>query len=71
MLGVAILSPLAYLLVLIALTISPASYVAPVRGVGILFGAAFGIRYLDEAQWQRRLIGASVITGGVVALALG
>jgi uncharacterized membrane protein len=70
-LGVAILSPVAYVLILVALTFSPASYVAPAREVGILFGAMLGIRYLYEAHWQRRLIGASAIVAGVVALAIG
>jgi drug/metabolite transporter (DMT)-like permease len=70
-LAVGILSPGAYILVLIALTMSPVSYVAPAREVSILFGALLGLRLLGEADPRRRLIGASAIVGGVCALALG
>ncbi len=38
-LGIALLSPLSYILVLTALAGSPVSYVAPAREIGILFGA--------------------------------
>ena len=43
MLGVAILSPLAYILVLFALAHAPVSYVAPARELSILVGAVAGI----------------------------
>lgn len=70
-LGVAALAPLAYMLVLTALTMSPVSYVAPAREVSILLGAALGARLLREADARRRLAGAAAIGAGVVALALG
>ena len=70
-LGVAALSPVAYFLVLTALTFTPASYVGPAREVGILIGAALGARVLAEADPRRRLVGAAMIVIGVIALALG
>ena len=42
MIGVAILSPLAYILVLTALEFTPVSYVAPAREISILVGTIFG-----------------------------
>ena len=71
LLGVAVLSPLAYGLVLIALRLSPVSYVAPAREISIVLGAAFGARLLREGDAGRRLSGASAIVVGVLALALG
>ena len=70
-LAVAILSPLAYMLVLTALAISPVSYVAPAREIGILFGVILGARSLAEAEPARRSIAAALMVGGVIALALG
>lgn len=70
-LGVAILSPLAYILVLTAMTTTPVSYVAPAREISILIGAWFGARLLAEGDTRRRLIAASVMLVGISALALG
>jgi drug/metabolite transporter (DMT)-like permease len=70
-LGVAILSPLAYILVLIALSFTPVSYVAPAREVSILLGAFLGVRLLGEGHAARRLVAAAAVAAGVVALALG
>jgi drug/metabolite transporter (DMT)-like permease len=69
--AVAVLSPMAYLLVLMALLFTPVSYVAPVREVSILFGAALGAGLLGEGQWRRRLLAAGVMVVGVAALTLG
>ena len=69
--AVASLSPLAYILVLTALAISPVSYVAPAREIGILFGVLLGARTLAEADIERRSIAAVLMVGGVIALALG
>jgi drug/metabolite transporter (DMT)-like permease len=68
---VASLSPLAYILVLTALAISPVSYVAPAREVGILLGVLVGARALAEADIGTRSIAAILMVGGVIALALG
>ena len=70
-LGISLLSPGAYMMVLAALTLAPVSYVAPVREVSIVIGAAMGARLLGEPDAPRRLLGAGAIVGGVFALALG
>lgn len=70
-LGIALLSPLSYVLVLTALVTSPVSYVAPAREVSILFGTLLGTHLLAEGHGARRLAAAGVMVLGVVALALG
>jgi drug/metabolite transporter (DMT)-like permease len=69
--GVAILSPLAYLLVLSALAFTPVSYVAPAREISILIGTLMGVRLLAEGDVRRRLSAASGMVLGVVLLAIG
>jgi drug/metabolite transporter (DMT)-like permease len=69
--GVGILSPLSYILVLTALVFTPVSYVAPAREISILIGAAMGSRLLAERDSTRRLIAAAAMVVGIVALALG
>ena len=69
-LGVAVLSPLSYLLVLTALVFAPVSHVAPAREVGILIGTALGGGLLQEGGVLRRLLAAGAIVAGIVALAL-
>lgn len=68
---IGVLSPGAYLLVLVAYTLAPVSYVAPAREISILFGAILGLRLLGESDAPRRLAGATAIVVGVFALALG
>ena len=68
---VAVLSPLAYILVLTALVFTPVSYVAPAREIGILIGVIFGARLLAEGHARRRLLAAGAMVLGIVALALG
>jgi drug/metabolite transporter (DMT)-like permease len=70
-LGVAVLSPLSYILVLTALVFTPVSYVAPAREISILIGAAMGASLLAEGDVRRRLVAATVMVLGFVALALG
>lgn len=69
--AVAILSPLAYILVLTALSFSPVSYVAPMRESSVLIGALMGARLLAEGDTRRRATGAAVIVAGVIAIGLG
>jgi len=69
--GVGVLSRLAYILVLTALVVSPVSYVAPAREIGILIGAVLGARVLAEGHVMRRGVGAAAMVVGVLALALG
>lgn len=68
---VATLSPLAYLLVLTAMTFTPVSYVAPAREVSILIGTVMGARLLSESGGRRRVVGAVGMVTGVALLALG
>jgi len=69
--GVAILAPLAYILVLTALSFSPVSYVAPMRESSVLIGTILGARLLAEGDTRRRLIGAGIIVVGVIMIGLG
>jgi drug/metabolite transporter (DMT)-like permease len=69
--AVGILSRLSYILVLTALVVSPVSYVAPAREIGILFGALMGARLLAEGHPLRRGMGAAAMVAGIVALAVG
>jgi drug/metabolite transporter (DMT)-like permease len=70
-LGVALLSGLAYVLVLYALTLAPVSYVAPARESSVLAGVALGVGVLGEADARRRLACAAAIVAGVLALGVG
>jgi drug/metabolite transporter (DMT)-like permease len=69
--GVALLCPLSYIMVLTALVTTPVSYIAPAREVSILIGALMGSRLLAEGDAKRRLPAAAAIVVGVMALALG
>jgi drug/metabolite transporter (DMT)-like permease len=70
-LGVGLLSPLAYILVLFALAEAPVSYVAPAREVSILIAAVLGTTVLAEEGLAHRLVAAAGIVLGITALALG
>ncbi|AEB12949.1 DMT family transporter [Marinithermus hydrothermalis] len=70
-LGVAVLSPLAYILVLTALVFAPVSYVAPAREVSILIGAVMGARLLAEQHGPRRIAAALAMFVGIAALTIG
>lgn len=69
--GVAILAPLSYILILTAMSFTPLTYVAPCREVSILFAAILAARFLGEGNVTRRLGAAFLIVAGVIALALG
>ena len=69
--GVALLCPLSYIMVLTALITAPVSYIAPAREVSILIGAVMGSRLLAEGDAMRRLPAAAAIVAGVIALAAG
>ncbi len=70
-LGIAVLSPLSYILVLTALVFTPVSYVAPAREISILIGVLMGTQLLAEGHAASRLLAAGAMVGGVAALALG
>ncbi len=69
--GVALLCPLSYIMVLTALITAPVSYIAPAREVSILIGAIMGSTLLSEGDARRRLPAAGAIVAGVIALAVG
>jgi drug/metabolite transporter (DMT)-like permease len=69
-LGIGALSPLAYVLVLFALTRAPVSLVAPVRESSVVIGALLGARVLDEGHTTRRILAATAIAVGIAALAI-
>lgn len=68
---VAILSPLAYILVLTAMVFTPVSYVAPAREISILVAALMGTQLLAEGDARRRLAAAGAMVAGIICLALG
>ncbi len=70
-LGVSILGPAGYILVLYAMTLAPVSHVAPAREMSMMIGAWFGARLLGEGNAAQRVAGAALIVVGVGALALG
>lgn len=67
--GVAVLSPLAYLMVLSAMRFTPVSLVAPTREISILIGTVLGTKLLAEGEGRRRLLGAAGMVIGVALLA--
>jgi drug/metabolite transporter (DMT)-like permease len=70
-LGAAVLSPLAYMLVLAALSFTAVSAVAPAREVSVLIGVLLGGRLLGEGNVVRRLAAAAAIVAGIIAIAIG
>ena len=68
--AVAVLSPLAYVLVLVALQLAPVSVVAPARELSIVIGSFMAWRLLHEPQPRRRMSGAAIVLAGVVLLAV-
>jgi drug/metabolite transporter (DMT)-like permease len=69
--GAAVLSPLAYVLVLIAMTFTAVSAVAPAREVSVLAGVVLGRRLLGEGGLARRLTAAAAIAAGIICIAVG
>ena len=70
-LAVAVVSPVAYVLVLYAMQHAPMSHVAPAREVSMLFAALIGGHLLKEGDRKARIFGAVLIAAGVTALGLG
>jgi drug/metabolite transporter (DMT)-like permease len=66
--SIAILMTLSYVLVLTALTFTPASSVAPAREISILFGTLMGQQLLAEQQGKQRIIAASLIVCGLATI---
>lgn len=68
--AVALLGGSAYALVLIALRLSPVSYVSPVREVSVVIGAWIGVRFMGEAGGRLRVIASALIALGITLIAL-
>ena len=69
-LAVAVLSPLAYILVLRAMQLAPVALVAAGREASIVVGALFGWRVLREPRPARRLVGAAAVMAGIALIAI-
>ncbi len=67
---VGILSPLAYILVLLAMQLAPVSIVAPAREVSVVLVGLAGWLIFREPNPVQRLVGAAVVLCGVALLAL-
>lgn len=68
--GVGILNPLAYILVLTVMVITPVSHVAPLREMSILIGVLMGVYFLSESFGKQRMIAAIFMVLGIVAIAI-
>jgi uncharacterized membrane protein len=60
-----------YMLILFAFRISKVSYVVAAREVSIVFSALFGIIWLKETNAPQKIVGAVLITLGVILIGLG
>ncbi len=69
-LGGAVLAPLAYMLILVALSFTAVSVVAPAREISVLFGVLLGRRLLGEGHLARRLTAGAAIVAGIIAIAV-
>ena len=67
---VAALSPLAYVLVLEAMRTAPVSLVAPVRESSIVVGSLLAWWLFREPDPLRRMLGAVIVLGGIVLIAV-
>lgn len=68
--AVGVLSVGAYLIVLVALTLSKVSYVAPVREISVVFGALLGAMLLREPFARSKLVGSALIFMGIACIGL-
>ena len=67
--GVGLLSPLSYILVLSAIEMgAPLSLVAPAREMSMMVGAMFGMLILGERVTAWRLVGCLILIAGVILL---
>lgn len=67
--AIAVLNPLAYILVLYAMRIAPVTYVAPIRELSVLLTVLAGSLILGEGHLRWRLTWAAVIFVGITTLA--
>lgn len=69
--GTAVCSPGAYILVLTALTMAPVTLIAPLREVSVLLVVFLGAKLLGEHDMWRRLTAALGVVAGAVGVMLG
>lgn len=67
---VAVLSPVAYILILFALQLAPVAVVAPAREISVVFVGLAGWLLFKEPHPVARLTGAVVVLGGIALLAV-
>ncbi|UJP10189.1 EamA family transporter [Microbacterium sp. KUDC0406] len=65
-----VLSPLAYILVLQAITIAPVALVAPLREVSVVLVSLFGVFVLHESRPGWRIAASVVVVAGVALIAV-
>ena len=68
---IALFNPLAYILVLYAMTFTPVIYVAPTRETSVVLSVLAGSILLGEGDLKQRLIWSAVILTGVALLTTG
>ncbi len=69
--AVGLLSPLSYILVLLALKIgAPLSLTAPAREMSMMVGALMGMFFLREKVGPGRLLGCAILIAGVILLGI-
>ncbi|MCM3657352.1 EamA family transporter [Agromyces mediolanus] len=64
------LSPLSYILVLVAVTMAPVALVAPMREVSVVLVSLFGAIVLREGRPGWRLAASALVVGGIALLAI-
>jgi drug/metabolite transporter (DMT)-like permease len=66
----AVLSPGSYLLFLIAMNMSPLTYVAPLREIGTVFGTIIGVFLLKESKGVLRILSTGIIFTGILLVGI-
>ena len=69
--GIGLLSPLAYVAILVAYGLAPVSVIAPARELSVVVVALAGWLLFREPHPLRRVVGSAVVLAGIAALALG
>jgi drug/metabolite transporter (DMT)-like permease len=66
----ALFGTVAYLLVLLALQLSPVSYIGAVREISVVIGAWIGVRFFSEPAGPVRMVASMLIFLGILLIAL-
>lgn len=64
------LSPLSYILILMAITMAPVALVAPLREVSVVLVSLFGVLVLKDTKPGWRLAASGVVVAGIALLAI-